>query len=146
MKRLFLLLIVAGLSACASSRYGGHHDTAKGAAASGNSSRYSGWNDSDQVAAAPVKRKAVLEAEEAARRSMVDGVPVQKVAFRPGVSSATVERLAFAQECRGGQGAGLVTEPGPVEIYRMACSNGKVFMARCELRQCAAMNQDTASR
>lgn len=127
MKRLFLLLIVAGLSACASSRYGGHRN-------------------SDQMAAAPVKRKSVVEAEQAAKRAMIDGVPVQKVEFRPGVSSATVERMAFAQECRGGQGAGLVTEPGPVEVYRMACANGKVFMARCELRQCAAMNPDTVSR
>ena len=68
-----------------------------------------------------------------------DGVPIERIAFRAGVSSATVERLAKQQECTGGQGAGLVTESGPVEVYRMQCDNGKVFMARCELRQCRQM-------
>lgn len=67
------------------------------------------------------------------------GVPIERVAFRAGVSSVTVERLARLQECSGGQGAGLVTPPGPVEVYRMQCDNGKVFMARCELRQCRQM-------
>ncbi|WP_426163607.1 hypothetical protein [Pseudoduganella sp. R-34] len=120
MKRLFLLLLAAGvLSACATKK---------------------------QVAQAPVKRKSVLEAEAIAKRSMIDGVPVEKVEFRPGISSATVERLANAEECRGGRGAGLVTERGPVEIYRMSCANGKVFMARCELRQCKPMNGDVTSR
>jgi len=120
MKRLFLLLLAAGvLSACATKK---------------------------QVAQAPVKRKSVLEAEAEAKRAMVDGVPVEKVEFRSGVSSASVERLANAEGCRGGRGAGLVTERGPVEIYRMTCSNGKVFMARCELRQCTPMNADLVSR
>jgi hypothetical protein len=26
-----------------------------------------------------------------------------------------------------------------VEVYRMRCEDGKVFMARCELRQCVKM-------
>ena len=65
-----------------------------------------------------------------------DGTPIQKLPFRLGVSSNTVEKLARQQACTGGQGAGLVTEPGPVEVYRMQCDNGKVFMARCEMRQC----------
>lgn len=69
----------------------------------------------------------------------VDGVEIEKVAFQAGVSSTTVEHLARQRECVGGLGAGLVSAPGPVEIYRMACDNGKVFMARCELRQCKAM-------
>jgi translation initiation factor IF-1 len=47
--------------------------------------------------------------------------------------------LARQQACTGGQGAALVTEPGPVEVYRMQCDNGKVFMARCEMRQCRPM-------
>lgn len=64
---------------------------------------------------------------------------VQRIPFRTGVSSATVEKLARDQACTGGQGAGLVTEPGPVEVYRMLCDDGKVFMARCELRQCRRM-------
>jgi hypothetical protein len=50
----------------------------------------------------------------------------------------TVEQLARQHACVG-QGAGLVTEPGPVEVYRLQCSDGKVFMARCELRQCRKM-------
>jgi hypothetical protein len=68
-----------------------------------------------------------------------DTAPVERVPFRIGVSSATVEKMARQQSCTGGQGAGLLTEPGPVEVYRMQCDNGKVFMARCELRQCRRM-------
>jgi hypothetical protein len=68
-----------------------------------------------------------------------DGVPIERVKFRPGVSSVTVEKMAQLHACTGGVGAGLVTEPGPVEVYRMQCGNGKVFLARCELRQCKPM-------
>lgn len=77
----------------------------------------------------------------AAAPQLVDahGVPIEKVPFRVGTSSATVEKLAREQGCTGGQGAGLMTQPGPIEVYRMQCENGKVFMARCELRQCRKM-------
>ncbi|QOY93526.1 hypothetical protein IM543_18510 [Massilia sp. UMI-21] len=72
-----------------------------------------------------------------------NGTPIERVPFRVGVSSATVEKMARQQGCTGGQGAGLVTEAGPVEIYRMRCEDGamrgKMFMARCELRQCVKM-------
>ncbi|MDB5916939.1 MAG: hypothetical protein JWR40_1173 [Massilia sp.] len=68
-----------------------------------------------------------------------NGVPIERIAFRPGVSSVTVEKLGKLQACTSDEGAGLVTEAGPVEVYRIACSGGKVFMARCELRQCKAM-------
>ncbi len=68
-----------------------------------------------------------------------DGTPIQTLPFRLGVSSATVEKMAKQQACTGGQGAALVTEAGPVEVYRMQCNDGKVFMARCELRQCRQM-------
>ena len=68
-----------------------------------------------------------------------NGAPIERVPFRTGVSSATVEKLAREQGCAGGQGAGLVTEAGPIEVYRMQCEGGKVFMARCELRQCRKM-------
>jgi len=67
------------------------------------------------------------------------GAPIEKIPFRIGVSSATVERMARQQGCVGGNGAGLITEPGPAEVYRMQCENGKIFMARCELRQCKQM-------
>ena len=68
-----------------------------------------------------------------------NGAPIETVEFKAGVSSATVEHLAKAQGCRGGAGAGLMTAPGPVEVYRMQCEGGKVFLAKCELRQCRAM-------
>jgi hypothetical protein len=64
---------------------------------------------------------------------------VETIPFHTGVSSATVEKMAKQQGCTGGQGAGLITQPGPVEVYRMRCDSGKVFMARCELRQCRQM-------
>jgi hypothetical protein len=71
---------------------------------------------------------------------VADAAPgVETIPFRTGVSSATVEKMAKQQGCTGGQGAGLITQPGPVEVYRMRCESGKVFMARCELRQCRQM-------
>ena len=68
-----------------------------------------------------------------------NGVIIERIAFRPGVSSVTVERLGKQRACDSDEGAGLLTEPGPVEVYRMMCSSGKVFLARCELRQCKPM-------
>lgn len=86
------------------------------------------------VAAAKPAAPALLDA---------NGTPIERVPFQLGVSSATVEKMARQQGCMGGQGAGLVTEAGPVEVYRMRCEEGamrgKVFMARCELRQCVKM-------
>jgi hypothetical protein len=84
----------------------------------------------------PAPRTVAADGTPLAR---VEGVEIEKVPFRPGVSSATVENLAKQQGCTGGWGAGLVSEPGPVEIYRMTCENGKVFIAKCELKQCKAM-------
>ncbi len=84
------------------------------------------------VAAAPVKAAP-------AQLLDADGVPIERVPFRAGISSVTVENMAKKQGCTGGVGAGLMTEPGPIEVYRMMCDNGKVFRARCELRQCKAM-------
>jgi ABC-type uncharacterized transport system auxiliary subunit len=64
---------------------------------------------------------------------------LQKVAFRSGVSSATVEKLARRFGCAGSTGAGLITDKGPLEVYRLRCDNGTTFMAQCELRQCRPM-------
>lgn len=63
----------------------------------------------------------------------------QTIEFRSGVSSTSVEKIAQESGCKGGKGAALITEQGPVEVYRMQCNNGKVFLAKCELRQCNAM-------
>lgn len=92
-----------------------------------------------EEAAPPRKPAPRTTADDGTPISYNDGVEIQKVPFRAGVSSATVENLAKQQGCKGGWGAGLVSEPGPVEVYRMTCENGKVFMARCELKQCKAM-------
>lgn len=64
---------------------------------------------------------------------------IQRPDFRPGVSSITVERMARERGCNGGRGAALLTDEGPVEVYRMACDTGAVFLAKCELRQCRSM-------
>ena len=79
-------------------------------------------------------------ADDGSRRVAIGGVEIERVAFKPGVSSATVENMAKQSGCSGGPGAGLVSEAGPVEMYRMACSDGRVFLARCELRQCRAVS------
>lgn len=65
-----------------------------------------------------------------------DNTVIQRIEFRSGASSITVERLATQYGCIGGRGAGLITDKGPVEVYRMSCDNGVVFLAKCELRQC----------
>ena len=77
--------------------------------------------------------------EPVAQAPAADIDVIQRVPFRTGVSSSTVEQLGKAQGCAGDKGASLVTAPGPVEVYRMQCENGTVFMARCELRQCKKM-------
>ncbi|KQW96906.1 hypothetical protein ASC94_08820 [Massilia sp. Root418] len=91
------------------------------------------------------ERKPALSAlaSDGSQRVQVDGVEIEKVAFRAGVSSATVERMARNAGCdgNGGPGAGLMSEPGPVEVYRMMCSNGKAYLARCELRQCKPLQR-----
>jgi hypothetical protein len=118
MKHLTLLLLSAGLlSACA------HRPTSNDSYAATQSSQ-------------PRRNPAVV----VPRRVMANGVEVQKVDFRPGISSATVERMGRDAACQGGTGAGLVSEAGPIEVYRMSCDNGNTFMARCELRQCKPMN------
>jgi hypothetical protein len=73
-----------------------------------------------------------------------NGNTIENVPFRAGVSSVTVEKMAEAQGCTGGQGAGLLTPQGPVEVYRMLCDNRQVFTARCEMRQCRQMSMTQA--
>ncbi len=68
-----------------------------------------------------------------------DGTLIEALPFRQGVSSVTVEKLGKLHACVSREGASLVTEPGPVEVYKMVCESGRVFMARCEFRQCQAM-------
>jgi hypothetical protein len=86
----------------------------------------------------PAAPAAVAVSAAAPQLADANGVPIERVPYRVGVSSVTVEQLARQHACVG-QGAGLVTEPGPVEVYRLQCAGGKVFMARCELRQCRKM-------
>ena len=84
-------------------------------------------------------RSAELPADQVRIQDDAGSAVVQKVEFKSGVSSATVERLGKSLGCTGNAGAGLVTEKGPVEVYRMQCDNGTTFLAQCELRQCRPM-------
>lgn len=68
-----------------------------------------------------------------------DVVTIQRPPFVLGVSSYTVEALGRGQGCASERGASLITEPGPVEVYRVMCEDGTVFMARCALRECRKM-------
>lgn len=95
-----------------------------------------------QAAATTTSKKATghdVSAETLTVEDEGGTVVVQKVEFRSGISSATVERMAKRFGCYGGAGAGLVTQKGPVEVYRMRCDNGTMFVAQCELRQCRPM-------
>jgi hypothetical protein len=69
-------------------------------------------------------------------------IEVEKVEFKLGPSSVTVERLAKQQGCDSELGAGLLTVNGPVEIYRVNCPDRSVFMATCEFRQCTPMRRN----
>ena len=109
MKRLLALVAVAALGGCAMGK---------------------------TKPAAPV---AVAAPQQPAAVADAGGVQIERIPYRVGVSSSTVEQLARQYACAGTQGAGLVTDEGPVEVYRMQCADGKVFMARCELRQCRKM-------
>lgn len=82
---------------------------------------------------------AAAAPQQAAAVAAAGSVQVERIPYRVGVSSSTVEQLARQYACASTQGAGLVTEEGPVEVYRMQCADGKIFMARCELRQCRRM-------
>jgi len=70
--------------------------------------------------------------------------PIQltKVEFRLGESSVTVERMAKEQGCESNRGAGLLDRKGPIDVYRIACLDGRQFQARCEFRQCAFMSEN----
>jgi len=68
-------------------------------------------------------------------------VVVEKVPFRIGVSTFTVERMAKEAGCEPRVGAGLLTEAGPVEVYRVQCEDGRQYLAQCELRQCQALRR-----
>lgn len=89
----------------------------------------------------PRQASSTMQAEQLRVNDSQGPVIVEKVEFRPGRSSATVERLAMRFGCKGSRGAGLLTEQGPVEVYRMQCDNGTVFLAECELRQCRPMRR-----
>jgi len=61
----------------------------------------------------------------------------EKTYFKMGRSSITVEKLAMQQQCDPTVGARLVSNPGPIEYYRVHCRDGKDIAAYCELGECA---------
>ncbi len=89
----------------------------------------------------PQQEQRVVQVR-AAEQPLLDanGAVIERVPFRAGVSSATVEKMAKREGCVGGPGAGLMTPQGPIEVYRMVCENRTVYKAMCELRQCRKMN------
>ena len=114
--KLAALLLAILLTGCAAS--GSQHADVKGGVSSAAEN------------AAPAQAAIISDS---------DAAQIQTIAFRPGVSSATVDRIAQRYGCKSVKGAALITDQGPVEVYRMACGDGTTFMARCELRQCRTM-------
>ncbi len=68
-----------------------------------------------------------------------DDPAMQRIEFKTGISSVTVEKLAMQSQCTSKQGAAQITPKAPIEVYRVSCDDGRVFMAKCELRQCQTM-------
>ena len=125
MNRILLLPLLLSMAACSSLPFGQSKEQEAEAARR----------------AASVRKAPPSEyAEDGSKRVAIGGVEIVRVEFKPGVSSATVENLAKQAGCTGGPGAGLVSDPGPVEMYRMACGDGRVLLARCELRQCRTVS------
>jgi hypothetical protein len=62
-----------------------------------------------------------------------------KTGAKLGQSSVTVEKIAKQHGCESDEGAGLISNAGPLEVYQLSCRNGTTYLARCELRQCAPM-------
>lgn len=89
----------------------------------------------------PARAERILSHERVNTVHVTDAagtVAVEKLPLKSGTSSVTVEKLARERGCAG-PAAGLITEKGPVEVYRMQCDDGRTFLARCELRQCRPM-------
>jgi|GEM_PF-1043790 len=66
-------------------------------------------------------------------------VATAKPQMKLGRSSVVVEQMAKDQGCSTDFGAALITDEGPSEIYKVNCTDGKTFVAKCEMRQCTAM-------
>jgi len=54
--------------------------------------------------------------------------------------SFEVERLARMNGCTPLAAADLLTEPGPVETFRVRCSAGSEVIIKCEYRKCRTLN------
>jgi PBP1b-binding outer membrane lipoprotein LpoB len=140
---LFSLLLLLSLAGCSSTRQVAKVDAAPGpAAATSAVAETVVLSPSQPGASAPmpatVPPATALPATAPPAKTVAVEEIVQKVPFKVSVSSVTVEKMAAQQGCKGGKGASLVTEKGPIEVYKMVCDNGKVFLAKCELRQCKA--------
>lgn len=113
--------------------------------------RYTGAaNPSSSTAQSTTKAVPKLSAIANTAEQTISDSEIQKVEFKLGRSSYVVGEMAKKAGCIGNLGAGLITEQGPVEVYRMNCDNDedeethdnkkiKTFMAKCEMRQCAQM-------
>lgn len=116
---LSLILVCTSLSACNSTN-----------------SPFSYFNKSKANSA---DQSVATSSDSQGASSNKEKVVIQKIDNNPGISSTTVERLAKQNQCEPKEIVNLLTPKGPIEIYRTTCEDGKIFMARCELRQCKAM-------
>lgn len=94
------------------------------------------------------------EAQQATTPEPVAMAPVPTVSPAPdtadhakpprlGESSNSVEELALrTKQCEAAHGAELVSSDGPIEYYREACRDGRVFRAKCQFRQCLEIDSD----
>jgi hypothetical protein len=129
--KLPLICLALGLTACSSigHMFHGSSSTDPALQAQAEKAATVGGVGADGDAALKVDANQFLPAD-----------PNQGRGIKLGSSSETVERMAKQQGCESKLGAMLITESGPMEKYRVNCVDGSIFMARCELRQCAPMS------
>ncbi len=115
-------------------------DTGTNPAKPTNAANTANGNNTSSAVATPVKSQAVsttaMDTTAASSNATNSDVKIEKVPFELGVSSITVERMAKQNSCQSQKGAGLLYKKGPVEMYRIACEDGRELKVRCELRQC----------
>lgn len=135
--KLAKLLPVLGLltlSACAMPGWLANRSSATDGSAAATPVTPVAQNWTTEYSTTPAQPKAMVQAP----------APVNAAAVAPalpritlGESSVTVERMALSRSCEAVVGAARIGPAGAQERYEVNCKDGRVLVARCDLRQCS---------